>query len=845
MNFDKTKTSTITLILMLAFSATILALPIASAHDPAWEIPQYTYVAVTNNPIGVGQNLVIVFWPNAYPPTAVGAYGDRWTWNIEITKPSGDKDTLGPITSDPVGGGWTIYTPTEVGSYTIVAKFVEHLLTGLPEPPAGARGTEYIGDTFLASTSEPLTVTVQSDPIEAWPETPVTNDYWERPINSANRDWWQLAGNWLAGSAQSCGPTDRFGFGLGPESAHVLWARPYWSGGIMDARFGNTGYQTGHYEGLNFQPPIVLDGKIYYNVEYLPREGWYCLDLYTGEELYFRNTTGPVTGVGGGFDYSGRISEGRLAFGQIYNYESPNQHGGMPYLWSTDGPDGTWMMFDAFSGSYICSIANVSSRGTSVYGKEGSILYYNIADGRLTVWNTSQAIWYEETWNSNEYWMWRPTLNMTFDGNNGFSLDVPLPDLPGGIFEVREDQYVIGGTSGQNDDEAVIEGTLWALSLEKGKEGTLLWQISFTPPKACLPLAMAPRQRTTITGPTVDPEDGVFLFSEDETTTWWGYDLGTGQLLWTSEPEPAMNYYGMRSNIYQGKLFSTGYSGQLTAYDIKTGEVLWTYVATQVGFESPYGNYPLGDVFIADGKIYLTSGEHSATQPLWRGPNLRCIDAETGEEVWKLLFWGAGMSSGSGAVISDGYIVGLNYYDNQIYCIGKGPSETTITAEPAVIGKGSSIMIKGTVTDQSPGAKGSPAIADDYQEDWMEYVYMQQAMPANAQGVTVKIYAIDPNGNYQDIGETTSDIWGNYGIDWKPPVEGKYIVIAEFSGSASYGSSSASTYFTVDTAPTASTTIEAEEPAAFALGTTELAIIAVVIIAVVGIVAFWALRKRK
>ena len=307
----KTKTASITLILMLTFSAAILALPIASAHDPGWEIPVYTYVAVTNNPIGVGQNLVIVFWPNAYPPTAVGAYGDRWTWNIEITKPSGGIDTLGPITSDPVGGGWTLYTPTEVGSYTIVAKLEEHLLTGLPEPPGGARGTEYIGDTFLASTSEPLTVTVQNDPIEAWQETPVTNDYWERPINSANRDWWQLAGNWLAGSAQTCGPTDNFGFGRARESAHVLWAKPYWSGGIMDARFGNTGYQTGHYEGLNFRPPIVLDGKIYYSVEYLPREGWYCLDLYTGEELYFRNTTGPVTGVGGGFDYSGRIGEGQ------------------------------------------------------------------------------------------------------------------------------------------------------------------------------------------------------------------------------------------------------------------------------------------------------------------------------------------------------------------------------------------------------------------------------------------------------------------------------------------------------------------------------------------------------
>jgi hypothetical protein len=846
-NFGKTKITTISLILVLTFSATILVFPNVSAHDPGWEIPVYAYVAVTNNPIGVGQNLVIVFWPNAYPPTAVGAYGDRWTWNIEITKPSGGIDTLGPITSDPVGGGWTIYTPTEVGEYTIVAKRDEHLLTGLPEPPAGARGTEYIGDTFLASTSQPLTVTVQSDPIEAWSETPLTNDYWERPINSANREWYQLAGNWLGGSAQSCGPTDRFGFGQGPESAHVLWTKPYWSGGIMDERFGNIGYQTGHYEGLNFQPPIVLDGRIYYNVESLPREGWYCLDLYTGEELYFRNTTGPVTGVGGGFDYSGRIGEGRLSFGQIYNYESPNQHGGMPYLWSTYGPDSTWMMFDAFSGSYICSIANASSRGTSVYGKDGSILYYNIEDGHLTCWNTSRAIWYEDTWRSNEYWMWRPTLNMTFDGNNGFSLDVPVPDLPGGIYAVREGELIIGGTPGQNDDEAVIDGTLWALSLESGKEGTLLWQISFTPPKACLPLTMAPRQRTTITGPTVDPEDGVFLFSEDETTTWWGYDLETGQLLWKSEPEPAMNYYGMRGSIYQGKLFSTGYGGQLIAYNIRTGEVLWKYTAQQVGFESPYGNYPVGVVFIADGKIYLTSGEHSATQPLWRGPNLRCVDAETGEEVWKIMFWGAGMSSGSGAVIADGYIVGLNYYDNQIYCIGKGPSETTVTTEPAVIEKGSSIMIKGTVSDQSPGAKGSPAIADECQEDWMEYMYMQQPMPADAEGVNVKVYAIDPNGNYQDVGETTSDIWGNYGINWKPPVEGKYLLIAEFSGSASYGSSSASTYFTVDQAPTPATPIEPEvtESTEVPFITTELAIVAAVIVAVAVVAGFWIIRKRK
>jgi len=122
---------------------------------------------------------------------------------------------------------------------------------------------------------------------------------------------------------------------------------------------------------------------------------------------------------------------------------------------------------------------------------------------------------------------------------------------------------------------------------------------------------------------------------------------------------------------------------------------------------------------------------------------------------------------------------------------------------------------------------------------------MQQSMPADAQGVTVKLYAIDPNGNYQDIGETTSDLWGNFGKSWMPPVEGEYLIIAEFAGTKSYYQSSTSTYITVDPAPSAAQPIETEEPTAFALGTTELAIIAVAIIAVLGIVAFWALRKRK
>lgn len=49
---------------------------------------------------------------------------------------------------------------------------------------------------------------------------------------------------------------------------------------------------------------------------------------------------------------------------------------------------------------------------------------------------------------------------------------------------------------------------------------------------------------------------------------------------------------------------------------------------------------------------------------------MRCIDADTGEELWKIMFHGVSMPSGNAGnnyAIADGYLVGLNGYDNQRY----------------------------------------------------------------------------------------------------------------------------------------------------------------------------------
>jgi hypothetical protein len=879
--------STFALVLILAITASLVALPTANAHTPPWSVPTWTYVSVSPTTIGVNQEALVVFWLNQYPPTASGAYGDRWTFTVEVTKPDGTSETLGPFTSDPVGSYFSNYVPTQTGTYTFVAKFAEHKITGSPNgysPTFGplSFGYDSVNDTYLASTSDPVELTVQEEPIQGYEETPLPTGYWTRPIYEANRLWSEVAGNWLSGAAQNVGPTSLFGYGTGPESAHVMWTRPYWAGGVMDTRFGDIGYYTGmSYETYGLFPPIILNGVLYYNVAAPPRYGWYAVDLRTGEELFFHNTTGPIQGLTGtqqltgpGFDYSGAFSEGSLSFGQIYNYESPNQHGGFPYLWSTGASGsvfggaagaGTWEMFDAFTGNYICSINNVPQGmgffgpggmwGTQVYGKDGSLLSYNIVGTQpfgpfgpttapyyLQCWNTSRAIWYRDAYQENTYWMWRPYLNYTFDGNYGYSLNASIPDVTGAsILAVREDQYVIIGKAGKNNGTYVQQGWLAALNLKEDSNGvinpTMLWNITYTPPETVVPDVVTGGLfgGGTMQGPMVDPEDGVFLFNEAMTRRRWGFSLETGQMLWgPTEPEGQWLFYGMSSSIYCGMLFSYGISGELTTYDIMTGKVLWNWSSGSVGFETPYGNAPIQMGCIADGKLYMYSSEHSPTMPLRRDAFLWCINATDGTLIWKIQCWA------NSPAIADGYIVTLDSFDNRIYCYGKGPSATTVTASPEVSVHGSSVLIKGTVTDQSAGAKDTPAISDADMEAWMEYLYQQRPMPKDAKGVDVTLDALDPNGNFVHIGTPTSDASGTFGYAFTPEVPGPYKIIATFAGSASYGSSYAETYINVDEAPPTTAPPEYPQPIDNTMIIVAMGIAIIIAVAIVGI---WIKRK--
>jgi len=671
------------------------------------------------------------------------------------------------------------------------------------------------------------------------------------------------------------GTTDRFVYGLGTESAHILWTKPYYVGGYMDERYNVVGYQTGHYQGMSFEA-IVINGKMYYT----PRadahmtEGYLVVDLYTGETLEFRNNTMPSKA-------------------QIYNYESPNQHGGYAYLWQTSGvtlPEGditetgkqTWQMIDAYTGKSICKIANVSATsggfffsvggGTEVYSKDGSILYYNINN----LGNSTNPNYYLQIWNNTDVdtliatrtgttaWQWRPSgggfgggpgLRADYyvhDGNTGFSLNVSIASTVGtSVRAIREGEFIILGNQGSNDGTTVVKGKLQTFSLEEGREGQKLDEVEFVPPST------AGNVSVSLTG--VYPEDGVICFEASKTLKRWGYSLDNGDLLWESDPEPQMNYYSMYDNYYKGMLLSPSWGGVILAYNITTGDIVWNYTASNVGWESPYGNYPINIFAICDDKIYTLTGEHSISQPMYRGPNLRCINATTGEEIFKILMFSANGGASLGgqyAQMADGHILALNFFDNEIYCFGKGPSATTVTASPKVSVHGTSVMIEGTVTDQTPtgrrntnemfdfSLKGTPAISDEDQAAWMEYMFMQQARPENAKGVEVILETLDPNGNFYEIGNATSDINGNFAYMFTPEVPGEYQILARFAGSKAYGPSYASTYLGVDEAPQATPTPTPPPPSMADTYIVPATVGIIVAIIAVGLVIILMLRKR-
>ena len=795
MSMIKNKTKTITtLFLIFTLTAIVAHLPVAQA---ATEVTTYSFIAVNPNPLGVHQTGFVVFWLDQVAPTASAAAGDRWQdVTVLVEAPDGSSEELGPFTLDAASSGFTYFTPTQLGTYSFQMVFPGQHIEGFGGWP---RPQEWDHD-YLPSTSAVAKLVVQEEQIEHLSDAALPTDYWSRPINAETHGWGSITGNWLALASggphgpRSYGASGHYNpYGSAPDAGHIVWTKELTFGGIVGGEFDDVPYYPGESYERKFMPPIIMNGRLYYNTRLGSSswQGFTCVDLQTGEEIWSK-------------------AEGTLTCGQLLDMETPNQHGVIPYLWSASGT--TWKMYDAFSGEWILDIANVSS-GTMVAGKMGELLVYSYdaTAGTLSLWNSTLAIQPD----IDSKWSWRPAAGTTIDGNNGKQWTVTAP--------------TIAGRAGIKVENDIVYLKADSLAGFDANTGDLLWG----------PVEI--NRGDTLAGSMYEISGEYYAEFVRETMQWYGYDVTTGEQIWgpSDAYENAWGFYQSYSDsmVADEILLAAGYDGMVHCYNIATGEHLWDHFAGTSGFETSMGTYPYKDtaLAVADGKVYAVNNEHSPSTPFYRGNKMYCIDLETGVGLWDISF------AGLAPIIADGYAVAFNHLDNRLYCFGMGESKTTVATSPSVVSDGSKVMITGSITDISAGNPGIACVSDVSMSNWMEYSHMGAEMPCDVTGVTVKLTAIDPNGDTQNIGEVTTDLKGNFGLSWLPPFEGEYHVTASFEGSASYGSSFDTCNFVVDQMPTPGTPIEPETP----LITTDVAIIAAVAVAaIIGVAAYWFLKRK-
>jgi hypothetical protein len=776
--------------LLLSFAVSIIAAFPTSNAQTSTPVKTYAFIGATPNPVGVGQEVLL------HIGISEATAGTSFQWKgltVTVTKPDNTTQTLGPFSTDATGGTGSIYIPDQVGTYAFQTHF-----------PAQDMAIPFAGFGAIphaASDSPKTYLVVQQDPIPYYPAVPLPTEYWNRPINAQFEQWAPLTGNWLRGiGSYTMPPDDKYvpGNEGAPETAHILWNYQYAEGGLAGGAVPPEagGMEMGDAYVGKFLNSVVIGGVLYFN-KYdstgapASEQTVVAINLKTGEQLWEKNW-----------------NNSRLAFGQVFEWKGFNLDGTFDYLFTetSSGPTTvTWNAYDPLTGRWLYQLTNVPS-GYNIYGPMGEIYRYTVNQqkGYMTEWNSSRAINPQLTGSVSDG-SWTP-IGSIIDARQGYDYNVSIPlGLPGAVCQYSFNDSILGSTSSAFPGATGPTLTSWAISTKTATAGHLIFNTSWTCPSDFAD--------ATWVWSDVSFTDRVFIISCKESLEFYGFNLDTGAYMWTTLPEPYLQYYDKWYGpmIAYGKFFSERQSGMTIAYDIKTGERAWTYNATDFYAQVLWSNnWPTMFWFATDGKLYLSYATHHPNLQA-KGAYMACLNATTGEVIydcsWFNSWWGGD------AVIGDGIIAGLNAgYDNRLYAFGKGASATSVEASPKISTNGDKVLVEGYVTDIAPGTSqydiaarfphGVPAVSDASMSDFMQYVWMQYSRPTNTTGVPVTITVLDPNNNVYEVATATSDANGFFSTNFVPSVPGQYTVTATFAGSKSFYSSHAETAINVGNAPT-------------------------------------------
>jgi hypothetical protein len=821
-------------------------------------------MTVAPNPVGVNQRVMIVV---GFPLPTRSAYDTFYEdWIISITNPAGETTDIGPYNTESTGVFATSYVPDMVGTWQFQAHY-----------PGGSVDLLGVDAYVPPADTEIFTLIVQEEPIPSYPGAEPPTEYWEFPIYAENREWATLGGSWLMPGGISGGRSTIYAAAFNPyttvpNTGHILWTKPLLIGGIIGGATENTYYAGSSYRP-ELVPPVIIGGRLYYIAREIPRHGFYCVDLHTGDTIWHKNATYP-DGEGGIIE-SGAA---QISLGQILNIDTRNWHGGVAFLWSTGAT--TWAVWDAFTGNLAYTIVNAPrintlSEGVTFYTdpNTGALItfVYDRATDTFTKWNSTKMFDQELPRRGGgglERWCFESAPRFNFNWTSGIEWSVTIPRLTWNLEEAEPGTGAPGSywsrskwIHDRNDPSVIIMtnhtrgSPLFAQAFEdmaiSGEDGSILWR----------KVRDEGTWEEISGGFAMSVENDAYVLMRKETKQLYAYSVSTGDKLWESEPrESFWGIYPRGPAFAYDKAIWGSYDGIIQAHDARTGQLEWEWGPVDAGLETPYGHYPfIGCITVADGKIMIPTNEHSADVPLYRGEKMYVIDADSGETLWSALGWW------QWPIAAGGYVLGPNGYDGKIYTFGKGPSSTSVSVPEIILPLGTNTLITGTVTDISPGTeqsalklrfpKGVPAVSDESMTPWMEHLYMQKPCPENVTGVPVELRIVHPNGEIEWITTVTSDGYGNFAYVYGPLSEGIHRVIATFPGSESYWSSYAEAAFAVGPSSGFSSLIEPNQPEpeipdASSAHTQTIILAAVAIffaavtVSIIGVAAYW-LMKRK
>ena len=780
--------------------------PVPAGVTPNATVPSKAFLSFRPTPVGLNQLFLINMWVT--PAPGAGRYHPDY--KLTITKPDGTKDVITMDSYVADGTAWLEYVADQVGEWTLKFDFAG---TYFPAGNYPLTSGAYMATTsyqrystsgyYTPDSTEAQKLTVQQDMVWSLQPVPLPTDYWVRPVQIENREWWPILGDypWFGPAQKSSEAlwdamypnTNKYysrgqyfiPWVQGPNSAHVAWKRQGEIGGLVGSGFAKENYIWPNVGDGN-EPTIIFQGRCYeVNKKVMPTEvngtvqniavdAWECYDLRTGEVYWSQTGVPEPTAIeygGGSMPVPGVIPK------------LPTANTFLVYIGG-----GRLIKYSPFSGAIYMNVSIAPLTSATYYMNGYALGVQNLGSSvpsaqryrliNFTTFETSTN--FTSRVMNNITWALSGSLPSTTDFNAGVAVSIS------GITEG-------GGYVGQR---------LVAASIVTGQ---ILWNTTNDEP--------------VYSGSSNVVDNGkVALLSARG--YYIGYDLLTGRQVWKSDvmdypwDEPGWGTYGTASAY--GMFYRDAYSG-VYAFNWETGKIVWKFESPALTpYESDFtdGNgttvYPFNaPSLIADGKYFVYNAEHSPDSPNNRGWRTFAINITTGEMIWQVMIPGGGWFGGSSAelAVADGYLT-VGGIDGYLYVFGKGKTATTVTAPDIVVSKGSSVVIRGTVLDQSPAQPNTPCVSKDSMDLQMEYIHKQMPIDGiwhneTVTGVPVLLSAIASDGSYVDLGTVTTDgYYGTFSKTWNPPAEGDFKIVAQFAGDDSYGSSGASTTLSIGPAPT-------------------------------------------